>query len=364
MRAAILVALKDLRLLVRDRVALFWVFAFPLLFALLLGSVLQAASEGSRAPLALVAVDEAGTARSHALVEALESSGTLAVARSDLTAARDAVRRAEAVAYVRIGPEFDASPRDPARGLELGIDPSRRAEAAALQILTSNVVRRLAAAPEGIDDPSIAVSSVSPEGSSARGFSLAFPAAVLWGLMGCAASFAIATVTERSAGTLLRLRAAPISPFAILGGKALACFFACLLDSALIVGVALVGFGVSIEDAWGLLLAIVCASACFAGITLAMGAMGKSEQSVAGAGWAALIVMAMLGGAMVPLAFMPEWLVRLSVLSPVKWGITALEGAVWRAFHPAELAVPCAVLLAVGTAAFFAAAALMRREEA
>jgi ABC-2 type transport system permease protein len=364
MRAAVLLAIKDLRLLARDRVALFWAFAFPLLFALLLGSVLEAASDGSRAPLALVAVDEAATPRSRALVQALESSGALELVQSDLAAARDAVRRAEAVAYLKIRPEFETSTvRDPARGLELGIDPSRRAEAAAIQILTGDVVRRLAAEPAGVEEP-IAVSLVSPEGSSARGFSLAFPAAVLWGLMGCAASFAIATVAERSAGTLLRLRAAPISPFAILGGKALACFFACLLDSAVIVGIALLGFGVAIEDGFGLLLAIVCASACFAGITLAMGVLGKTEQAVAGAGWAALIVMAMLGGAMVPLAFMPEWLVQLSVLSPVKWGIIALEGAVWRAFDPAELAVPCAVLLAVGAAAFLTAAALMERRQA
>jgi ABC-2 type transport system permease protein len=167
---------------------------------------------------------------------------------------------------------------------------------------------------------------------------------------------------ERSGGTLLRLQAAPISRFAILGGKALACFFACLVDSALIVGIARVGFGVAIEDGLGLMLAIVCASACFAGITLAMGAFGRSEQAVAGAGWAALIVMAMLGGAMVPLAFMPDWLAMLSVLSPVKWGISALEGAVWRGFDPAELAVPCAALLAVGVAAFLCAAALMQRK--
>lgn len=361
MRAAMLVAMKDLRLLASDRVALFWVGAFPLLFALLLGSVLEAASNGSRAPLDLVAVDEANTPRSHALVQALQASGTIEVTRADLAEARDAVRRAEAVAYLRIDPQIEvASAGEPARGVELGVDPSRRAESAAIEIVTGDALREIAREPGG-KAPSIAVSFVSPEGSSARGFSLAFPAAVLWGLMGCAASFAIATVAERSGGTLLRLRAAPISSLSILGGKALACFFACLLDSALIVGIARLGFGVPIQNGSALVLAIVCASACFAGITLAMGSIGKSEQAVAGAGWAALIVMAMLGGAMVPLAFMPEWLVQLSALSPVKWGIVALEGATWRAFEPAELVLPCAVLLAVGAAAFCAAAALLRR---
>jgi ABC-2 type transport system permease protein len=232
-----------------------------------------------------------------------------------------------------------------------------------LEILAGEMVRRVREAPAAAPAPML-VSPVNPSDTSARGFSLAFPAAVLWGLMGCAASFAVATVAERSGGTLLRLRAAPISILSILGGKALACFLACLLDSALIVAVMRLGLGVAIEDGLGLWVAIVCASACFAGITLAMGALGRSEQAVAGAGWAALIVMAMLGGAMVPLAFMPEWMRELSVLSPVKWGISALEGAVWRDFAASELAAPCAALLAVGTAAFFSAATLMRREQA
>ena len=148
MRAAILVAIKDLRLLARDRVALFWVGAFPLLFALLLGSVLEAANDGSRAPLALRVVDEANTPRSHALVRELEASGTIAVVRADIATAREAVRRAEAVAYVRISAEIEsATERDSTRGVELGVDPSHRAEAAALEILTGEIVRRVAVMP-------------------------------------------------------------------------------------------------------------------------------------------------------------------------------------------------------------------------
>jgi len=353
MRAALLVAIKDLRLLARDRVALFWVVAFPLLFALLLGSVLEAAADGSRAPLELRLVDEARDPRSRALSEQFERSPALAVERADLAAARDAVRRGDAVAFVRVTPG----------AVELGIDPSRRAEAAAIEVLSNEALRRVAS-PRAPPEAGVKVLALNPGEATGSGFGLAFPAAVLWGLMGCAASFAIATVAERSGGTLLRLRAAPVSLLSILGGKALACFLACLIDCALLVAVARLALGVAIADGWGLVAAVISASACFAGITLALGAVGRSEQSVAGAGWAALVVMAMLGGAMVPLAFMPEWLRDMSPLSPVKWGITALEGAVWRGFTAAELAVPCAVLVAVGATAFLGAAALMRREEA
>ena len=39
-------------------------------------------------------------------------------------------------------------------------------------------------------------------------------------------------------------------------------------------------------------------------------------------------------------------------LSPVRWAIVALEGAIWRDFGVAEMAVPCAVLLAVAAVTF------------
>ena len=56
---------------------------------------------------------------------------------------------------------------------------------------------------------------------------------------------------------------------------------------------------------------------------------------------------------MIPLIAMPSWLLKLSVLSPFKWAITAIEGAAWRGFTLAEMLTPCGVLVAIG-AAFFA----------
>ena len=47
MRAVWTLAIKDLRLLVRDRVSLFWVLAFPLLLALFFGSMFGG-DEGER----------------------------------------------------------------------------------------------------------------------------------------------------------------------------------------------------------------------------------------------------------------------------------------------------------------------------
>jgi ABC-2 type transport system permease protein len=66
---------------------------------------------------------------------------------------------------------------------------------------------------------------------------------------------------------------------------------------------------------------------------------------------------------MVPLLVMPPWMQALSIISPVRWSILALEGAIWRGFSWAELLPPCAVLLGVGTAAFFLGVWLLTRQE-
>ena len=81
-----------------------------------------------------------------------------------------------------------------------------------------------------------------------------------------------------------------------------------------------------------------------------MSVIGKSEEAVSGAAWGANMLMAMFGGGMIPLAFMPQFMATLSVASPAKWSILALEGAIWRGFTPGEMLFPCGVLLVIGAA--------------
>jgi ABC-2 type transport system permease protein len=112
-----------------------------------------------------------------------------------------------------------------------------------------------------------------------------------------------------------------------------------------------------------LAVALVSAAICFVGIMMAMSVMGKTEESVAGAGWAILLVMAMLGGGMVPLFFMPGWLRAISSISPVKWGVLALEGAIWREFTVSEMALPVGILLGVGVLFFGIGVLIFSRSE-
>ena len=121
---------------------------------------------------------------------------------------------------------------------------------------------------------------------------------------------------------------------------------------AIMFALATLVFHVHVHSFSALFLAMVSAAGGFVGIMMLVAAIGRNEQSTSAAGWAILMPMSMIGGAMIPLFAMPPWLVRVSGISPIKWAILAFEGATWRAFSMGEMLLPCGILIAVGLVTF------------
>jgi ABC-type multidrug transport system permease subunit len=140
-------------------------------------------------------------------------------------------------------------------------------------------------------------------------------------------SFAIGLVSERVRGTYVRLRMAPLSRTQVLGGKAVACFLSISILQIMILSLGAIVFDVRPASLPLLVLTCVCASAGFVGFMMMISSLGKTEQAVAGAGWAMLMPMAMLGGAMIPQFVMPAWMLAVANLSPIKWALLGIEGA-------------------------------------
>jgi len=415
MRQILALAVKDLRLLLRDKAGFFFTFFFPLLIAVFFGTIFSGGGGGDGG-ISILVVDEDQSEESRAFVQTLTEAEELTVRTVPRAEAENQVRRGRAVAYVVITPGFgEARQRvfwgEPPR-IELGVDPARRAEAGMLQgILTKYAVAgfqqaftdrsrmrdsvrdalgAIDAAPGMKTDErsslqrflgeldtflETAPSATNEEegGGEMRGFeplriekqdvvvqragptnayAVSFPQGMIWGILGCAAAFGISLVTERRRGTLVRLRMAPLSRFQILAGKAGACF---ITTVGLSVGLFVIGrlvFGLAPQSYLLLGLAIVSSAIAFVGIMMLLSVLGKTEQAAAGIGWAVLLVMAMLGGGMIPLFIMPSWMRTVSHISPIKWSMLALEGAIWRQFSLAEMLLPCGILVLVGVVLF------------
>ena len=171
-------------------------------------------------------------------------------------------------------------------------------------------------------------------------------------MMAAAATFGIALVEERTKGTLVRLRMAPINRAQILGGKAAACFASAILVCGLLLAVGVAFFGVRPSSYALVALAVGCSAVAFVGMMMALSALAKTVRAAGGIGWAVLMIFTMLGGGSVPLFFMPPWLQKASLFSPMRYSIMALEGGIWRGLTLGEVAVPCAVLVGVGVVCF------------
>lgn len=405
MKAVLALAVKDLRLLTRHRGDFFFVAVWPVVLSVLFGVIFAVPPEG-RSPLGIALVDEDGTVGSRAFAARLGRTGGLDVLSVSRTDAEALVRQGKRVAWVALRSGFGEASANPFAGqaptVEMGIDPTRKAEAAMLEGLlareaalgfqerlsdreasrrmVADALSRLRYAPPwsperkrnerflaeldrwladapaeggGLKLQPLAVEheAAAPDRRGPRrSFEFTFPQGMLWGLLACAANFAIGLVRERSTGTMGRLLTAPLTRRQILLGKALACFVAMIAVEALLVAVGVLGFGVR-PSSWPLLAAAVLAAAtAFTGIMMVLAVVAETEQSASGAAWATLLVLAMLGGGMVPLFVMPRWMLIASGVSPAKWAILALEGALWRGFSPAEMALPLGLLLAIGAA--------------
>ena len=418
MREIFAMAVKDLRLLFRDKAGFFFTLFFPLIVAVMFGTIFGGGG-GSQSAISILVVDEDGTKGSQLFITALDSATEVRIQKSTREEATELVRRGKRVAFVVLQEGFgEAYERvfwgDPPT-VELGVDPARQAESAMLQGILmkygaermklffsdtgsqrnqieraqaflddstgippevrSNLQQLYGAWENLIDESGTAQNADSIEGADGgfqgfepirieqaevaviregpkNSYEVTFPQGVIWGLIGIAAAFGLSFVTERTRGTLVRLQMAPIRRASIMAGKALACFTTTVAVSVGLFLFGMIVFGIHPGSFPMLILAIVSSALAFVGIMMLLSVLGKTEQATAGISWAVLLIMAMLGGGMVPLFFMPSWMQTIGMLSPVKWSILAMEGAIWRQFTLSEMLMPCLVLIGVGAVCF------------
>jgi ABC-2 type transport system permease protein len=130
------IALKDLKLLIRDKSGFFFTFFFPFIVAVLFGFIFSTGGGGT-GTMSVLLVDDDNTPASRKFIEVLQNASEINVIQSDLDNTRNLVRTGKVVAYLRIQKGFgEAYQRlfygDPPE-LEVGVDPSRRPESAMLE---------------------------------------------------------------------------------------------------------------------------------------------------------------------------------------------------------------------------------------
>ncbi len=159
-------------------------------------------------------------------------------------------------------------------------------------------------------------------------------------------------VTERTHGTLVRLRAAPLGRGHILLGKLLPCLFVSLVQGVFLLLAGRVVFGMG----WGtepllLLPVVTCTSIAAVGLAMLVASVAKTETQVAVYGTLLVLVLGGVSGSLMPRELMPETMKQASRVTPHAWALDAYAQLLGSPTPDVGVVVTaCAVLLGFGAA--------------
>ena len=412
MRALLHLVRKESLLLVRDWHALLLLFAMPVLFILVMSLALRdrfAAHQGAALTYFLKNQD-ANAFSADVEVRILKEEGFRRLdSGDDVEGLRARVARDEAHFLVVIPDGFGAAldEKEPLAvevAVGPGVDPaaSKLFEAcvrgAVTRLFTERAVDRLASsmpkpppeargnepaeAPAAAVDLDAANRLVERVTAGAGGadendeagagvptaVQQSVPAWLVFAMFFIAIPLSTTWVQERTQGTFARLRAMGVSRAALLFGKLVPYYAINLLQvvSMLAVGVWLVplcgGDALTLGDSFAG-LCVMASALSFASVSYALliaNVVGTSEQATIFTGVSNLLLAA-LGGIMVPRFVMPPAMQEISLVSPMAWGLEGFLDIFLRHGDLAAVGVEATKLAGFGAAALLAAAFCLGR---
>lgn len=343
MSAVLTIAAVELRRFWRDRSNIVFVFLFPMLLVVLIGS--QFGGGGSEGRVAIAGPDSDLRSRLTSELEAAD----LEVWYDDAGSVRDqlASNRADVGMFLSdeadraytAGEDVDVEVVSSSQATAQGA--LQRVRGAVLQLTTERgQVAALTAA--GVPDtearsalsqaevatvaPTVTVTDVdeiSQEFGDLGQFDLGAASQTLLFVFLSTLAGASALIQSRREGVLTRIVAQPVSSGQAVLGQALGRFSLAMVQGLyLIIGTAVL-FGVD----WGSWPATIVVLAAFAAVASALamivGSVMDNEGAATGIGIGAGLVLAALGGCMTPLEFFPATLQKVAHLTPHAWAYEA-----------------------------------------
>lgn len=391
---------KDLKQLARDWKSAAFLVAMPILFTVLFGFVFQGAGDEEDPRLPVAVIDGDGSVVSEHFLAMIEASPAIRPVVPEEGDVEEQVEDEELAAAVFLpqglgqqalspGAEFPrleviASPTSPAASAAISAIEAitgrlagsvqaahlaaRAYEAQGGTADEAYLQEALAAAVAAWQDPPLAVeasasgaiaepeedegSQASPFAHSSAGVMVQFAMA---GIMGAAEIL----VMERKKGTLRRLLTTAIGRGQIILGHWLAMFVMILGQLALLVlfGDLILGVGY-LREPMAILIVVVATALWTASMGLFIGTVARNEEQVMIITLLAMLLLAGLGGAWLPLEFTGEAFQTVGRLTPTAWAIDGLENIAMRGLGFSSVLLPAGILL--GFAVAFAALALWR----
>ncbi len=155
---------------------------------------------------------------------------------------------------------------------------------------------------------------------------------------------------ERQEGTLRRMLSAPISRAQILTGKMLARGFIGLIQTAVLFAIGKVVLHLSLTWTDLPAVSLIAIAVVFAstGLGLLIATFGKTMEQIQGMTTMALLVMGFISGTLIPRAFLPPTLQKLSYITPHAWALQAYQDVMLRHLPLTATLLNLGVVIAFG----------------
>jgi ABC-2 type transport system permease protein len=381
----------------RDRPALAMTFLLPSLVFLIFSAVFSGAT-GTDVKLRVAVADLAHTEVSQRLVKAVLADKNLRAeqaAPESLANVRALVRsgRADAGLVVRIDPAAPGTPllvlADPSRAIAAPLTEAITRAAmdhATADALLTRTLRDVGPAigpltPDQELNVSIATDEAAHDpasrpktaalfahedvvGAKKGGANIAYYAGavtILFSLF-AATHGALTLIDERRSGVADRILAGPRGMGPVVSGKFLFLIAQGAAQAAVIFATAQVVYGVAVLDHLGLWAVTTAATAASAGgLALAVVSSCRTREQAQMLSTFVILILAAIGGSMVPRFLMPPWLQDVGWWTPHAWVIDAYQGLLWRDEGAGGLYKAWIVLSLIGLIGFIIAQAAARR---
>ena len=341
----------------RNRAALFWTLAFPVIFIILFGSIFSGGT--TNFPLALV--DEDHSDASAQLIAGFSNIPILEV---------DQTTRDQALAHMQSG-EFAGALIIPAGAgaqlasgqpvnLTLITDPSRQTATSALQQVVSQVVAsmnlRISHAPT-----LVTVQAQTMQTQSISNAAYFVPSILAMALMQLGIFASIPLVSQREKQILKRLAATPLSRVSFVSSNVAMRLIIAALQTLLIVGIGAWLFGVTVV---GNLLVVVgfitLGALTFLAVGYIIASWARTEETANAGTSSVQFPLMFLSGIFFPLEIMPDWLRGVATFLPLTYLGDALRQTMVGGAAYASLGIDALVLGAWMVICFLIAARFFR----
>lgn len=357
MTALLALTIANMRSYLRDRAALFWTLAFPLIFIVMFGFIFQSGTGGG---LELGWVDEDGSPQAAALHDAFVAAGRIDLSETGEDDALARMRDGEFDAVIVVPAGYGAAVEAAGAGggapasVAVYADPSRQNATAAVYQAVGSVfgVVNLGGRP-----PIVVPDARTIQAEDVDFISYFVPSMLGLSVMQVGIFAAIPLVADREKLILKRLAATPLRRWQLVGSNVLMRLVIAMIQAFIIVGVGSVAFGVDITGSIPLAVAfVVLGAVTFLALGYVVASFTGTEDAANGLTSVIQFPMMFLSGTFFPIDQMPDALRTIASVIPLTYLSDALRQVMVGGTPFAPLWV-CAAVLAGWLVVSFAIAA-------